>query len=94
MTLRELFVKIKAYNEVAEIIGENKIAIEVSEYVENTNCRLWSKACTEYKEMKRAILNTYIDYMAKALITFDGFEFNKDFEIEDAVISIRIRLGV
>lgn len=90
MTLRELFVKIKAYNEVAEIIGEDKMAIEISEYAENSTCRLWSKECTEYKEMRRAILNTYVDYMAKALITFDGFEFDRDFEIEGATISVRI----
>lgn len=90
MTLRELFIKIKAYNEVAGIIGENKIAIEVSQRVKDVNCCLWSKTCTEYKEMRRAILNTYVDYMAKALITFDEFEFNKDFEIDDCIIEIRI----
>lgn len=90
MTLRELFEKIKTYNEVAGIIRTDEIGIELALREKDCSVRLFVVKCKDYKIMKKAIKDELIRKTADEILDYEAYEFNKDFEIDDCVIEIRI----
>ena len=90
MTLRDLIKKVNNYNEIAEIIGEEKKALALNYYSKDCSCRLWGFKTTSYSELRHEIINYFVDDYAKELITFDNYEFDRDSEFDNSIIAIRI----
>ena len=78
MTIKEMISKIKVYNEVATVLGENKIALEINDYISGCSVRTNSIKGTDYREIKKAIKEIYIDEVVDFMLTYDGFEFDTD----------------
>ena len=90
MTLREMFNKIATFNEIAEVIGVEKQAIELSDRPYNCSCTLFSAKTTSYKELSKVIRKEYIKTYADKMLRCDYYEMDKDVTLGDHVISIRI----
>lgn len=91
MTLETMIKKVNAYNEIAEVTGENKKALEVAQREKSLPfCCLWHTKSTSYARLRKRINDEFFYSLATALLTFDGFEFNKETELDGAIISITI----
>lgn len=90
MTLKEMFKKVATYNEVAEVMGNSKVAIELSDRPYNCSCRLFSAKTTSYKELAQAIRKEYIKTYADKMLRCDFYEMDRDVTIGDHTISIRL----
>jgi hypothetical protein len=90
MTLEVMFKKVNAYNEIAEITGEPKKALELVHYSSYCSCRLSSFKATSYSELKKAIKAEYIDSFSKELFACTCYEFYKERMIDDETIVINI----
>lgn len=69
MTIKEMFKKVEAYNEVAELIGSNKAVLEITLDVH------FSEKFSTYKEFKAYIKREWIDELAKAVEGYDKYEY-------------------
>ena len=75
MKIKEMIKKIDTFNEVAEMIGNEKAELR---------CRIgfgFSIPVTDEKSFKKQIKEEYIPIMAKAILDFVGYEFNEEVEI-------------
>ena len=70
MKLREMMKKIEAHNEIANIMGDDKAGLKPDDGVCRTSYQSWDA-------LKRFINEEYIEPLAKAILQYDGFEFNK-----------------
>lgn len=90
MTLEVMIKKVNAYNEIAEVIGEYKKAVEIVHYNSCCACRLWSFKTTSYSELRKAVKAEYFDYFSKELFNCNSYKFNKDITIDGERIYITI----
>lgn len=75
MKLKEMFKKIDAYNELAEIMGTEKVQLSLS--IGYDNCKF-----DTYKSLTKYIRCEYVEGMAQALLECDKYEFDKDIYVE------------
>lgn len=81
MKIKEAFKKIGAYNEVAELIGEEPKGIWFA-------CELCTnvhdgKTFKTYEELRKYIRREYIEDLAKKILESDEWTLNGDLEIEN-----------
>lgn len=70
MKIKDMIKKVEAYNEVAEIIHGDKMAITFHEFTIN-------ERITDYKQFSKFIRKTYLNIIADAIL--DGeYEFDTD----------------
>lgn len=76
MTIKEMLKKIENYNEMAEIVGGEKLELRmVFEYG-------LSDEVKSYKEFSKYIRDEFIDEIAKPILEYKGYEFHKEYVIE------------
>lgn len=72
MTVREIFKKVDAYNEVAEIMGTDKAIVKVAGF---------SFSCLDefenFKDFRAYLKREIIDTLANAVLACDEFENDK-----------------
>lgn len=75
MTVKEMINKVNTYNEVAEIIGRNKLELSFSmKFFSGTKV-------DNLKEFKKFLKDELIEEFGKAIMECDAYEFGKDTEI-------------
>lgn len=77
MTLKEMFKKVEAYNEIAEMMNTRKAKInfyDVEIYQGNS--------FETYDDLRKHIRNEYIKEVAEKVLKSDGWEFDKELTIE------------
>ena len=77
MKAREIFKKVEAFNEVASNLGwggEGYVEVEFN----NVSIPFEDG----YKDFKKFVKDKYIEYAAKAILEYDGYEFDKEVEVE------------
>lgn len=90
MTLKEMIKKINTYNEIAYVMGTDKVVLEISIFEVGCNCCLWNVMTTEFKDIKKAITDEFVNDFANALLTYTDYEFDKDTYINNSIISVRL----
>ena len=91
MTLKEMFKKINTYNEIAEAIGTEKQVIQISYSPKDCpSINLFSVKGADFKATKKAIVFELIEEFANLILNYDGYELDRDVELGDSIISIRI----
>ena len=90
MTIKELITKINTYNEIAEVLGNRKQALQINDYLFDCTCRMWHYETADYKQMKKALEDNYIEEFAQRLLKYEYFEFDKDVRLGNTIIEIRI----
>ena len=79
MTMKEMFKKIEAYNEIAEMMKTDKAQIYFAN-VEGT----WSSGehCKTYREFTKYVRYEYHKEIADKILKADGWEIDGELEIE------------
>lgn len=90
MTLKEMFKKINTYNEIAEAIGTRKQIIEISERPRDINVTMFSFKGTDFKAFKKALTDEYIEESVNLILNYDGYEFDRDVELDNSIISVYV----
>lgn len=90
MTLEVMIKKVNAYNEIAEVIGEPKKALEIVHYSSVCFIGLWHYKTTSYSELKNNIKKYFIDDFSKELLACTCYEFGKPVFVDDEQIEINI----
>ena len=90
MTIKEMIEKINVYNEVASVIGQPKQALQINDFLFDTTCRMWTFTTNDYREMKKAIKDNYIEEFAGKLLDFENFEFEQEFRFGNTIIEILV----
>ena len=88
MTLKEMFKKIATFNEIATVLGEDRLEIQLSDYVGGV--RLASFTEITYKDMVKAVKDEYITEAAEKILNYKEFEWDRDSYIDDMTISVRL----
>lgn len=94
MKAREFFKKVEAHNEIAEMIDDKKCRIIYSEGIT-------VRAFLTYEEFKKWVKEEYIPEVAKAILSFDWYENEKEVIIyytpkweDDCFHSVKIEMFV
>lgn len=77
MTLKKMFQKIEAYNEIAEMMCERKAAIK---FVDIADCgiRLDGARFDNYASFRKHIRSTYIDEAAEQILKSADWELDQE----------------
>lgn len=75
MTLKQMFNKIKGYNDIAEVVRTDKVYIGFS--IDMTDGRFY-----DYKSLKKWLNGMFIDELVEKVLEFDQYDFDDDFQIE------------
>ena len=76
MTYKEMVKKINTYNEIAEMIGNEKAELRVQ-----FDGYGYSEKVEDAKSFRKLITENYIDCCAKAILNYSEYEFNKQAEL-------------
>ena len=90
MTIKKIYRKIRVYNEVAEAIGTEKLAIEINIYDTSNNVKMSSFNIPTYGAFKRAVNAEYTATLANVLLAYNKLGFNKDSRLGGNTISVRV----
>lgn len=88
MTLKEMFKKIATFNEIATVLGEDRVQLQLSDHV--VGVRLASFTESAYKDMAKAVKDEYITEAAEKILNYKEFEWDRDSYIGDMTISVRL----
>ena len=75
MTLKEMFKKIEGYNQIAEIMGTDKIYL-------GFNINASDERFTNLKDLKKWVNEEFIEELASVVLNFDQYEFDTDRAME------------
>jgi hypothetical protein len=81
MTLKQIFQKVEAYNEIAGLMQTNKARIYFVEYAGSSTCS-WGDYFTNYSDLRKYIRKTYIKPVADAIIACDEWDFDKEVALD------------
>lgn len=81
MTINEMFKKVEAYNEVAELIGSHKAVLVMEDDSFRADVQ-------NMKAFRKFVKDEYIEEMAEAILNSKNYEFNKTL-----FVTCRGRLG-
>lgn len=69
MTLKDMAKKVETYNELAEVMGTDKIELNITEgYFHNS--------FTNWKDLQKFIKAEYVKEAAQAILKADGYEMD------------------
>ena len=77
MTVKELFAKVAAYNELAELMHATKAKINFYDGM----CH-YGETFESFKDFRKWLKKNYIDEVADQILKLTDVEFDKEFEIE------------
>lgn len=75
MKIKELFKKVEAYNEVAELMHTNKAKIQFGEV-------FYSERFEHYSDFCKYVKREYIKEVAEKILNADNVEFDSEIVIE------------
>lgn len=90
MTIKKIYRKIRVYNEVADAIGVEKLAIEIDIYDMSSGVKMSSFNTPTYGAFKRAVNAEYTPALANVLLAYNKLDFNKDSRLGGNIISVRV----
>lgn len=90
MTIKKIYRKIRVYNEVAEAIGVEKLAIEINIYDMGSGIKMSSFNAPSYGAFKRAVNAEYTPTLANVLLAYTKLGFNEDSKLGSNIISVRV----
>lgn len=79
MTLKEMFKKVEAYNEIADMMKTDKAQIY---FHDCSGCCSFGEHFTSFKELRKYIKNEYMPEIAEKLLEADNWELDGEVEIE------------
>lgn len=74
MTLKQMFNKIKGYNDIAEVVRTDKVYIGFN--IDMTDGRFY-----DFKSLKKWLDTMFIDELVEKVLAFDQYEFDNDYNI-------------
>lgn len=74
MTLKEMFKKVEAYNEIAELMRTDKAVI----YLYSKDCHT-GKEFSKYEDLRKWVRKEFIKGTADRVLNHDGWEFDKEY---------------
>lgn len=80
MTLKELFKKVEAYNEIAEMMHSRKAKIHF--YMRASGCNIcFGESFESFESLRKYIRNEYLKEMADAVLKCSDWELDQEMEI-------------
>lgn len=82
MTLKQMFKKIEAYNEIAHMMGTSKAQIYFADVDEKFGISLGGDHFDDYDAFRKYIKGEYHKEIADLILKSDCWDFDKDFSFE------------
>lgn len=79
MKIRDMFRKVEAYNEIAELMGTTKARIYFADMI--GVCSI-GEHFSSYSELSKYVRHEFYPAVARMVLEFDGWEMDKEHEFE------------
>ena len=80
MTLKEMFKKVEAYNEIATMMGSRKA--KISFYMKASGCNIrFGESFDSFDSLRKYARSEYLKELADAVLKFDSWEMDTEVEI-------------
>ena len=77
MTIKELFAKVNAYNELAELMHVSKAKVSFYDYG-----IFHGETFDSFKDFRKWLKKNYIDEVAEPILKLTNVEFDKEFTVD------------